>query len=280
MVKDRIRKGYGNLPRNQRTIADWTLSNLERVPFMSVQDIADQTGFSDASIVRFSQRIGFTGFTAMKEALVDGVVDQLNNVQLPVLEELGEQGESILVQVANQDIRNIRETLQQIDEESFKRAVSAILDAKRVHTAGKGISYLMARILAYQLRQIGLHSNAYLEAETSFAENSLFIQPDDLIIAFSFPPYSRETITLCERMADQQQAVLTITDSQTSPTAQFADQVLVVRSENMLYTNSFSAISVVINAISTECARRTPDTARQMVTRMNLLAEENDEYQH
>ena len=72
--------------------------------------------------------------------------------------------------------------------------------------------------------------------------------------------------------------ILAITDQQSAPGALHANQVLVVHSENMLYTNSFSAISVLINAISTECARREPERARSFVNNINKLANENDEF--
>ena len=277
-VRDRIRNSYDDLTKNHRLVATWILENPERVPFQSVQGLAQDIGVSDASIIRFAQRIGFTGYSDLKEALADGVVDRLANIPIPRLDDLDHDQENILTSVANQDIGNIRKTLQEIDNQSFDQAVGRILKAKQIHVVGLGISYLLARILAYQLRQTGQRARAFRHGENSFSEESLFVSKDDLVITISFPPYSRETILLSKRINKLAVPVLSITDKRTAPGSMSADQVLVVHSENMLYTNSFSAISVLINAISTECARRDPERARYFVGSINQLADETDEY--
>ena len=277
-VREKIRSNYDDLTKNHKVIAHWILENSERVPFQSVQDLSKDVGISDASIIRFAQRIGYKGYTELKEALADGVVDRLANISIPKLDELGHEEINILTSVANHDISNIRQTLQEIDSQSFDSAVTSILNANRIHIVVLGISYLMARILAYQLRQTGQFARAFRHGENSFSEESLFVSKEDLVIPISFPPYSKETITLSKRMASMAVPILAITDQQSAPGALHANQVLVVHSENMLYTNSFSAISVLINAISTECARREPERARSFVNNINKLANENDEF--
>jgi DNA-binding MurR/RpiR family transcriptional regulator len=277
-VRERIRKHYETLSKNNLAIADWMMENFEAVPFMSVQELAERIGLSVASIVRFSQRIGYSGFSDLKDAISEGVVDQLNAVRIPKLDELGHEGENILVRVANQDIGNIRDTLTEIDADSFDLAVTRILKARRIYTIGLGLSYILARLMSYQLRQTGQNARVFRHDESTFNEETLFLEPDDLVVAFSFPPYSRETIDLCERLAKLGMATLLVTDRRTAPGAMHARQVLVVHSENMLYTNSVSAISVLLNAISTECARRNPERAREIITQVNRLAEESHEF--
>ncbi len=277
-VHDKIRSSYDELTKNHKVIANLILENPERIPFQSVQELSRDIGISDASIVRFAQRIGYKGYTELKEALKDGVVDRLANFSIPKLDELGNEQENILTQVANHDISNIRETLKEIDPQSFDDAVTSILKAKRIHIVGLGISYLMARILAYQLRQTGQVAHAFGHGENSFSEESMFVEQEDLVIPISFPPYSRETINLSKRMASKGVRLLAITDQQSAPGALYANQALVVHSKNMLYTNSFSAISVLINAISTECARREPERAHSFVSKTNKIANENDEF--
>lgn len=222
-VREKIRFNYDDLTKNHKVIANWILENPERIPFQPVQDLSKEIGISDAPIVRFAQRIGFKGYAELKEALAEGVVDRLNNIAIPKLDELGHEQDSILTHVANQDIKNIRKTLKEIDTRSFDEAVSSILKADRIHIVGLGISYLMARILAYQLRQTGQSARAFRHGENSFAEESLFVNQHDLFIPISFPPYSRETIILSKRMATKGIPILAITDQQSAPGALLAD---------------------------------------------------------
>ncbi len=132
-------------------------------------------------------------------------------------------------------------------------------------TAGLGISYLLSEILAYQLTQVGISSSVLQHSHTLFNEHILFLNPKDLLIVFSFPPYSKETIEAAEFANKRKIDVIAITNKHASPVTFFTKANLIVKSENMLYTNSFAAISVLINAIATACAIKDKQRAKKVL---------------
>ncbi len=270
-IKTRIQKNYPDLPRNQRKIADFFIENFDKIPFQSVQDISRVTDASVASVVRFAQRIGFTGFSEMREKIANELQDHLEGQAIfPLRENLDDD---TLTSVANIDIKNINETLGQLERGNFNRAVDLINKAGRVYTAGLGVSFLMSQILAYQLNQVGIHAHAFRQGSASFPEQVLFLNNHDVLIALSFPPYSPETIDMARYAREEDIPVIAITNRQASPITFQATVSLVVKSENMLFTNSFAAISVLINALSTECALRNKPRAEAMLHNLNRLAE-------
>ena len=93
----------------------------------------------------------------------------------------------------------------------------------------------------------------------------MFLNPKDLLIVFSFPPYSKETIDAAEYAHKRKIDVIAITNKHASPATFFTKANLIVRSENMLYTNSFAAISVLINAIATACAIKDKQRAKKIL---------------
>ncbi len=72
--------------------------------------------------------------------------------------------------------------------------------------------------------------------------------------------------------------VVAVTDRVTSPVGFYAERVLPVVSQNMLFTNSFSAISVVINALTTEVALRNKVKATRNLKESEKLLEETGHY--
>lgn len=102
--------------------------------------------------------------------------------------------EHTLIAVANQDIKNINETIQLINKHTFDAVIDLILQSERVFTMGLGISFLLSQILAYQLTQVGVDANFFRNDTSSFYDQILFATNRDTIIAFSFPPYSVDTI--------------------------------------------------------------------------------------
>jgi len=270
-IKGQIRKRYGSLPKNQKKIADFIVENFDRVPFLNVQEMAASTSSSVASIVRFAQRTGFEGYKELQEEIGSTLQDRLLHPEVFTLPSQRQEKDDILTLIAQQDVKNINNTLLLIERAVFDRSIKTILKAKHVYTAGLGISYLLAEVLSYQLNQVGVSSSALRQGSTSFAEQILYFQPNDVLIVFSFPPYSQETIDAARIAEEKGNTVIAITNKENAPVTFSADSSLLVKSENMLYTNSFAAISVLINAISTQCAMKDKARAETMLAELDAI---------
>src|SRR6478672_6151821 len=70
----------------ERKIADYVLSHAEDVIYMSITELADRTDTSEASVIRFAQRLGYPGYAALKIALT---IDRRDNAA-PLPSDLGE----------------------------------------------------------------------------------------------------------------------------------------------------------------------------------------------
>lgn len=264
-IKEKITSKYNSLPKNQKKIADYFINNFDKIPFVNVQDLSIATGASVASVVRFSQRAGFKGFSELRDSITGSLQKELTSKQIYPLFEKRRAEEDLLTEVANLDIKNINDTLNLVERKTFDFVIDRISRAERVFTAGLGISYLLSEILAYQLTQVGISSSVLQHSHTLFNEHILFLNPKDLLIVFSFPPYSKETIEAAEYAAKRKIDVIAITNKHASPVTFFTKANLIVKSENMLYTNSFAAISVLINAIATACAIKDKQRAKKVL---------------
>lgn len=271
-----IQQQFNKLPKNQKILGEYILENFSRIPFLNVQDISEATSMSVASVVRFAQRIGFKGYLELRERISADLQKRIHSHEIFPLLENPNQDEDILTSVANQDISNINDTLRDFDRAKFMKAVELISKSDRVFIAGLGISSIMSRALAYLLTQIGIDARHFDHEPSSFQEQVLFLRPEDLLVTFSFPPYSRETVETAKIASKRKVKVLSITNKDTSPVTTFSDLNLVVKSNNLLFTNSFSAISVMINAIATQCALSNLDKSELMVKELNSLTNLND----
>jgi DNA-binding MurR/RpiR family transcriptional regulator len=253
-LKDHIKENYKVLPKNQKKIADYFIDSFDKIPFLNVQEVSKATNTSVASIVRFAQRIGFKGFSELHDAIADSLQSQMNNKEIFQLFDKNKAEEDLLTSVANIDIKNINDTLNLIHRDEFDKTVQLILKSRKVFTVGLGISHLLSEILAYQLSQVAIDAAAFKNNYCPFFEQIPLISKKDLIITFSFPPYSRDTIDTAKLAFKKGISVIAITNKEASPITFFSKVNLIVHSENMLFTNSFAAISVLINTVATACA--------------------------
>ena len=65
-IAHKIRKLYPEMGRAEKKIADYILENSRNITECSVTELAKICGCGDATVVRFSRRLGFYGFQALK----------------------------------------------------------------------------------------------------------------------------------------------------------------------------------------------------------------------
>jgi DNA-binding MurR/RpiR family transcriptional regulator len=272
-----IQSAYPNLPENQRKVADVLLQRIREVPFMSVIDLEDLSGTSKATVVRLAQSLGFSGYFELRDRIREGAQSEISGAEVaPLLSR--ESDEETLTAVALQDVKNINQTIAQIDREVFARVAGMFLKAAHVYTFGLGISSLLARVLSYSLNQVAVRSTPFAHEHETFFEQIHQVTPSDVAVAFSFHPYSRETIDTAQALASKRVPVIAVTDRVTSPVSFVSKAVLPIASQNLLFTNSISAISVLINALTTEVARRSKDRATGNLRETEKLLQQAGHY--
>ena len=61
-----IKIAYPKLGSSEKRIADYVLKNPEKLISLSISELADLSGSSEATITRFSRRLGLSGFQQLK----------------------------------------------------------------------------------------------------------------------------------------------------------------------------------------------------------------------
>jgi DNA-binding MurR/RpiR family transcriptional regulator len=103
----------------------------------------------------------------------------------------------------------------------------------------------------------------------------LNVTAGDVVIAISFPRYSRKLISAVSFAKDSGAKVIALTDSESSPIASFADSLLVARSDMASFADSLVAPLSVINALVVAVSRKKQDELR---IRLHQLEKIWDEY--
>jgi DNA-binding MurR/RpiR family transcriptional regulator len=253
-LKERMRKDMDTYSRIQKKLAVFLVDKWNEIPLMSIESISKETGVSTATITRFVRRFRFKGFYDFKEEIKNRLKETINPVERFKLLKANRGGRESLVRVANQDIKNINKLLSTIKEETIREIVRLIEEAGRVFTFGTSISSIFASLTTYLFSQIQKETHCLNEGDLTVEEKILQLRKDDLVLFYSFFPYSRSTIQFAQLAQSQGLKVVSISDNIYSPISEHSKLVLAIPRENILFTTSTAAFSVLINAIATEIA--------------------------
>ena len=61
----RIRQRYPSLAQSDRRLAEFILANPENTRHLSSQQLAEASGVSQSSVVKFAQKMGYKGYPAL-----------------------------------------------------------------------------------------------------------------------------------------------------------------------------------------------------------------------
>nr|WP_320132211.1 MurR/RpiR family transcriptional regulator [uncultured Holophaga sp.] len=257
-----------DLSPSQQRISECLTANMNEAALWGVEELAEHSHSCVATVVRFAKRLGYSGFLEMRKALVNSAKrhyrrgDQL--LQAPT------QAAATLVEVARRDIRNIERVVLAVDEEQLQRVVARIRDSRVRLVIGDGVSALMARHLAYLLLNTGLPVMEGNPAD--FASQVGVLESQDLLIAISITPYTRETLDAAAYARKRKVPVLAFTDRPGSPLGQSADLMLPIPGENLLFSHSLAAFGTLAHAIATAIAREDPKGSLRKLREVERVA--------
>lgn len=266
-----ILEGRDSLTRQQQKLASFVLEHMADIPFLPVPVLAKKADVSEATVVRFSQRLGFDGFSGLKSAFVAHLhTRKQESVPKPA-------GETPLDMVLGQEISNLQKCSTENDPATFNAVCERIAEAKMVFCFGLGASSMLAEYAAYAFNQIGLRSLALSARHTSPMEVLVTLDKGDHLCAFSFPPYSSATIKVLQSAQDKGLTSTAFCDRASAPVARWADDILIAPSEGMMFTNSMTALMSLINALVTEVGKQRGNETLEAVDFINrtLLEDPN-----
>lgn len=265
--------------KGQKRIARYILDHYDKAAYMTASRLGSIVEVSESTVVRFANEVGFDGYPEMQRALQELIRTRLTAVQRVDVTNSLIGDDDVLDKILGADAEKIRRTLDEIDRKSFETAVDKIVSAKSIYIIGVRSSSTLAGFLNFNLRMI-LDNVKFVQTTSGseMFEQIMNIGPDDVLIAISFPRYSKRIINAVEYASSTGADVISITDSGQSPIAAGADQLLLARSEMVSFVDSLVAPLSIINAVIVAVARKKPDEVRERLEKLEHIWDEYDVY--
>lgn len=218
----KLEDAYEGLSKQHRRVCSFFLRNHVKAAFLTVAEVAEQSGVSPATVVRFAVAMGFSGYSELQKSLQCTASSGTANEYLRVVNP---GNGSILAQVARISGDALAELADDQDEEIFKRAVKRLHEARRVVVVGHKASFGAAAHAAYVLAKV--HDDVRLLRSINEPESFSDINdlgPQDVMLVFAViyhPTATREFMRLAHA---QGASIVLVSDFKTFPEASFATE--------------------------------------------------------
>ena len=254
--QDRIGVFYSGLSKGHKRIADFIKNNYEKASFMTAAKLGKTVGVSESTVVRFASHVGFDGYPELQKHLQELVKSHLTSVQRMEVAANRMGGDDIINDAFAADAEMLKRTREGVSREDFFGSVAAINKAHKIYVLSSRSSASLASFAAFYLNY--LCDNVVLIDTSSTSEmfEQMFrISEQDVCIAISFPRYSNQTINALSFAKSRGATIISITDGEMSPIAQYATYLLVAESSMVSFVDSLVAPLSLINALKAACAK-------------------------
>lgn len=274
-----IERRMPTFSKGQRAIASYICEHYEKAAYMTASRLGAEVDVSESTVVRFANELGFSGYPELQDALRNLTKIKLKSFQrMDLTNDLFGEGDIITARLLA-DAENIKQTLEKIDREAFSVAVDKIVSAKNIYIIGVRSSSMLAGFLNFSFRMI--FDNIKFVQTTSSSElfeQIMDIGEDDVMIAISFPRYSKTLVGAVNYAKQKGADIVALTDSSASPIAQRADQVLLARSDMASFVDSLVAPLSIINALVVAVAQKKQDEVTVRLKELENIWSEYEVY--
>lgn len=278
-VLQTVRANMDGFSKGQKRIAQYILDNYDKAAFMTAARLGGISQVSESTVVRFATELGYDGYPAMQKALQEIIRGKLTSIQRIQVDKDQMVGRDILASVMQRDMDSIHTVIEQADRTAFDTVVQKLLGAKRIFILGVRSSSFLAGYLNFYLHLI--FKNVVLvqnSAAGEIYEQMAHIGPGDVLLAISFPRYSKMVVQAAD-MANQCGAeVVAVTDTKMSPLYQRATSALLVRCDAISFVDSMAAPLSLLNALILALGRSRSEDAAHTFSQMEKLWSQYDIY--
>ena len=273
-----IQSQYTRFSKGQKLIAQYILKNYDKVAFMTACKLGEAVGVSESTVVRFANALGYSGYPKLQDALQEVIKNKLTTVQrVDMVKEFNDDS-AILKKIVKSDMDNIKDTLEEIDEKAFEEAANRILKAKRIYIVGMRSSFTIAQYLGFYLGII-LDSVHVIRTDMGDAfEQVVKINEDDVLIAISFPRYSKKSYQIVSYAKEKGAHIVSLTDSPFAPVASFTDNLLLVKSNRVSFVDSLVPALSIANALIVSVGMKEKEDIKQHFDDLEAIWEKYSVY--
>lgn len=276
----KIKKSFPVMSKSHKKIGNFIIEHSDKAAYLTATKLGETIGVSESTVVRFAIELGFKGYPEFQKSLKDLIRTNLTSVQRIAVADNIIGASDVVSKVLTSDMEKIKLSLEEVDRGTFEKAVELILEAGTIYITGARSAGMLADFLAYYFNLI--FKNIVLIHTTSASElfeQMMHISSDDVLLAISFPRYSKSTVNAVSYAKKKGAKVIALTDSEISPIAQFSDSVLYAKSEMASFVDSLVAPLSIINALIVAVSLKNKNALSDTLVELEKIWQEFDVYE-
>ena len=233
----------------QKTISEFLLKERKTVSKYSMQEIADETFSSKATLVRVAKKLGFSGWNEFMAAFQEEIrYLETHKTDVNINKPFDDSSSPLEVagSIAAVKQASMRDTIEMLHPDTLERIVDVLIRARKICLFGISVNRYLEEIFQHKMLLIGRSIELVNQAEERYQTETLGKEDCAIIISYSGNDLNRNPIHLLPSLKEHQVTIIGLTSMGDNMLRDYSDYVLTIASQEKLYSK--------IGAFATECS--------------------------
>lgn len=265
MFRDRIKAKYNELSPSFRALADFILQQQLDAALMTATEMAEQMNVDAATVVRFAQTLGYSGFRELIKEVQQVVKTEMT---ASYTADLATPSDTALFRSLLENEKHNLTLAQAQLTEQVNVILPTLADAQRIWIVGQGICAHLAGLCATALREIGLPALSVAPDPLEAAVNLKNVGLEDMVIGFSLTGMDLSVADVVRFARERGAKTVVFSGSQVTAAAIAAETTVICPGPTQTHTPSFTGLTAMIVALIAAFTARYPE--KTATTRTDL----------
>lgn len=227
----RLKEMYQELNPSEQKAAAYILQEPERMIELSIAQLADESGSSQAAIVRLCKSMGVKGYQDLKLKVAGDLQQGQANGHVGGYQEIrpGESVENVIQFVSSNNVQSILDTVKVLDSDIVQQAVEALDRAQRIYFYGIGASNLIALDAQQKFLRISKTALAFPDPHVQLTA-SVTLSESDVAVGISYSGETKPVISAMRTAKERGAVTISITKYGNTTLSTEADYPLFISS--------------------------------------------------
>lgn len=229
------------------TICYQILNNIDKIPGISINELADFCYTSPATISRFCKALKCDNFAVFKKEVQAGLQQASHEIKLEPedLVAIHKNPSKCIDMVYDLSVNSLIESKKYVNIHEIDRLCDIIYDAKKLHFFGFQFNKILASDIQFKLVKLGKFSYAFADRGDDSQRIEL-LDENSVAIVLSVRARPIPIGELVKAIKNRGAKVILITMNENSEVIKLADHTFIVRGKESDFTESSLSGSTVI----------------------------------
>lgn len=231
-----LTKNIGNLTESEHRLNEYINKHFNELSYHGIVDLSKNAAVSKATIGRFLNKVGFTGYSAFKRALNTSLSQ--NKISAPFEQNTRLRNNTSITteHIVNEFTQKVTslfsEFKQNINIETLNEFTALILNNQRhIYVVGPSSSHAMAIHFCTLLKYFRSNITILPTDISELPKCLINIKENDILIVFSYYRFNRVALNIAKWFRKKNAVVVLITNSEANPYGKFCDLQFVLPSD-------------------------------------------------